>query len=232
MSGIIGSIYCALLLLQNGQLNVENERAFIVGVSYPNIYKLGVISRDKINRKQVRWLDILNASSSFEKGVLLHALFDDVRRDYLENKLQNALPSIPFYRRELMQFFEDRFLYAKIANWERIISYFDTIISEEKEAHNLSDDALNQWHAIIKSYCKQKPNSFTIYRTMQQLPLVFMGGKNGVSSIISTAYVSLSLRSLNKAKLVMPMEEFYENCASYITKAYRSGNQVYIITKN
>lgn len=218
MAGPIAHIFCALALLQSGALKVDDEKAFIVGSCYPDIRYLNVIKRSETHRNSIRWQDVIAAPTAFEKGVLLHSLVDEVRIAHLENPAKIRLPSLPFMRSQMMKFYEDSLLHHKVDNWPKIISYFDTVLPEEKMSHNLSEGALSTWHRFIKTYCMQPPNQMSIYTILNQFPELRATATPGMAAaLITKTYIGIALRSFNKARITLAVQDFYDNCVALIT---------------
>ncbi len=217
MAGPIAHIFCALAILHSGALKVEDERAFIVGTTYPDIRSLGVISREKTHTKNVQWEDVINASTSFQKGVLLHCLVDDVRIAQLEKPNEQRIPHLPIARSQIVKFFEDSLIYHRIVDWQKILSYFDLVLPEEKMQHNIPEKAIATWHRFIKAYCLQQPGVFSLNTILMQFPELQAHIPIGIPSLASKAYLAISFRSLKKAKLTQSIEDFYNNCVSLIT---------------
>ena len=51
MAAPIAHIFCALFLLNNNIIDVDNIQEFIIGTSFPDIRYLGVIERDTTHVK-------------------------------------------------------------------------------------------------------------------------------------------------------------------------------------
>lgn len=218
MAGPIAHIFCALAILQSGALKVNDEKAFIVGNLLPDIQYLGVIARDKTHYTNIRWEDIVAAPTDFQKGVLLHSLIDEVRIAQLEKPNERYIPALPIMRSQIMKFYEDSLIYSRISDWSKFIHYFDEILPEEKEAYQLSDTALKQWHQFIKTYCMQPPSVVSTHAIINQFPQLRSRIPWGLPSLISKIYLGIAFRSFNKkSQLTGAMKNFYDNCVSLIT---------------
>jgi hypothetical protein len=224
MAGLVAHIFCALAILQSGALKIENEKAFIIGSCYPDIRYLGVIDRATTHYNNVRWEDIVAASSDFQKGVLLHNLVDEVRIAQLEKPHATRLPSLPIMRSQIMKFFEDSLLYHQVADWQKILHYFDDIYPEER-FQGIADTALTTWHQFIKAYCRQQPSALSTHAIINQFPPLRRRIPLGIPSLISKLYFGIALKSFNKPALVNAMRQFYTNAVSLITHNAHLGYQ-------
>ena len=218
MAGPIAHIFCALALLKAGALTVDDPKAFIVGTTYPDIRLLAMIDRTQTHYDSISWQDVLDAKTSFQKGVKLHSLVDQIRIAQLETPLKNKLPRLPLMRIELLKFFEDSILYPKIENWPQLIAYFDNVIHEEKNEHHLSDQTLAQWHFYIKTYCAHQPSALSSHAVINQFPRLRKNIPLGFASLLSKAYVGIAFHSLRKTNAVIStIDHFYDNAVSLIT---------------
>jgi len=213
MAGPIAHIICALSLLQSGALQVTDEKAFIIGTVFPDIRYLNVIDREKTHKDNVQWEDVHSASSSFEKGMLLHSLLDRVRIVHFEQPNEEMIPHIPMMRSQLLKFYEDRIIYHRLDNWNTIIQYFDEIIPEEKE-WDISEKALKQWHRFIQSYCAQQPTTGSLFSCIRQLPQLQRHPSYG---IMVRMYLELTFRLFKKEKLRKAIRSFYRNSNELLT---------------
>jgi len=207
MAGPIAHIICALSLLQAGALQVIDERAFIIGTVFPDIRYLNVIDRAETHKDNVEWEDVFSASSSFEKGILLHSLLDRVRIVHFEQPNEAMIPHIPMMRSQLLKFYEDRLIYKGLDNWEKIIEYFDEVIPEEKE-WDISEKALKQWHRFIQSYCAQQPTTDSLFSCMRQLPQL---QRHPSYAFFVRMYLEVAFRLFKKKKLRKAIRSFYRN---------------------
>jgi len=159
MAGPVSHIICALTVLNSGNIQIQDKQAFILGTSFPDIRYMGVISRDQTHKKEVTWHDVQHASSDFEAGMLLHALLDQVREAYVvEQGAYDHIPNTRF-KAHCLKFFEDITMWdtAKSAEWQTIISYFDTVHPAEKQ-FGIPEETILQWHNFIQDYIRAMPN--------------------------------------------------------------------------
>ncbi len=217
MAGPIAHIFCALAILHSGALKVNDEKAFIIGTSLPDIQYLGVITRETTHYPNIRWEDVIAAPTDFQKGILFHSLVDEVRIAQLEKPNEKYIPSLPIMRSQIMKFYEDNLIYSKINDLPKIMHYFDEILPEEKSSYGLADAALTQWHQFIKVYCLQPPSALTTHTIINQFPQLRSRIRFGIPSLIVKAYVGIAFRSFKKPRLINAMNNFYDNCVSLLT---------------
>jgi hypothetical protein len=211
MAGPVAHIFCALAVMQSGALSITDQRAFIIGTCYPDVQYLGDISRQTTHAHPIRWQDVAAAPSDFHKGILLHALVDEVREALLETSTTTRIPVLPFMRSNIMKFYEDSVLYDKITNWQEIRDYFTRILDEEK-MQRVPDHSLKRWHRFIRTYCAQKPSALSTHAILDQFPHLRARIPTGIPSLISKIYMGIAFRSFKRKNLVPAIEQFYHNC--------------------
>lgn len=230
MAAPVAHIFVALALLNSGKLKVDDKQAFILGTSFPDIRYLNVIKREKTHKKNVTWGDVVNASSSFEAGMLLHALLDRVREDYVEtHHLYDQLPNNP-YRAHVLKFFEDTLLYNYVTEWPQTTTYFDTITQEEK-TYGITMPYLRIWHKLLQQYISQHPSAKQIAGFLKNRSTVLTHKEsniikhhlNKLISSIKNQVIAFKLgdiiKKLEKNNTVRSrMIYFYENVADFLTK--------------
>lgn len=220
MAGPVAHILAALLILHSAPqhgLKVTDHQAFIVGTCYPDIHYLGIIKRETTHVTNIRWEDVVAAPTDFQKGVLFHSLVDEVRIVHLETVHGNLLPFLPIMRSQIMKFYEDSLIYNQVDDWLKISHYFDEILPEEKQAHQLSDTALQQWHQFIKIYCMQQPSVLSTHTIINQFPQLRARIPFGIPSLLSKVYMGIAFRSFNKPRLTRAIKNFYENIVHLLT---------------
>lgn len=217
MAGPVAHILCAFMILQSGVLTVTDKKAFFIGSCYPDIDYFGVIKRESTHYPNVRWEDVVAASTDFYKGILLHCLVDEVRIAQLEQPNEANLPALPIMRSQIMKFYEDSIIYNKIKNWPELMQHFNDIIPEEKSIDHLPEAALSSWHKFIQTYCAQQPSILSTYAIINQFPQLKARIPFGIPSLISKAYIGIAFKSFNKPRLTAAIKHFYDNCVSLIT---------------
>ncbi len=229
MAAPVAHIFCALALLNSGKLKVDDKQAFILGTSFPDIRYLDVIERAETHKKNVTWDDVVNAPSSFEAGMLLHALLDHVRENYVEiHHLYDQLPNNP-YRTHVLKFFEDILLYDYVTEWPHIITYFDTIAQEEKK-YGIAMPYLRIWHKLLQQYISQHPSAKQIAGFLKHRSAVLTHKEsntikhylNKLIGSIKNQFIAFKLgdimKKLEKNKTIRSrMIYFYENIVDFLT---------------
>ena len=229
MAAPIAHIFCALALINQGKIKVADEQAFIIGTSFPDIRYLGVIKREQTHENNVVWNDVINASSSFEAGRLLHSLLDRIREEYvITHNLYDHVPTT-VYRTHILKFFEDTLLYNQTDDWPKIVSYFNTILPDE-QAFGIPDHYIRTWHQLIQQYIKQHPNAGNIAEFLKYRSSIFIAKesnpikrlfKNLISIVKSkiVAYkLSRILKQLQKNSTVSSrIQLFYQNLPTHLS---------------
>jgi hypothetical protein len=104
-----------MIMLLN-QLSDKNEKAFIIGTSFPDIRYIAKIDRNQTHFKHVSFDQVKKAKTSFQAGYLFHSLVDEVREKYL--KEHNAYQMAPQskYTSFCLKVVEDQLLFQEIKN--------------------------------------------------------------------------------------------------------------------
>lgn len=230
MAATITHIVCALSLLNNNALEVDNIKNFIIGTTFPDIRYLKVIQRKSTHIKNVRWTDIEKAVGSFEKGLLLHSRLDEVREAYIvERNLYAFIPNSPF-RGHVLKFYEDILLYEMIDDWSKIADYFDTILAEEIK-FNIKEEDIQTWHLLLKHYVSQKPNVSQIMEFLQEYTNIALQAEKNMfkrfflqcKAIVINRIAYFKLRSMinnlkKNQEITDAIKFFYENIDTFLTR--------------
>lgn len=230
MAAPIAHIFCALSLLSDGAIEVENKSDFIIGTSFPDIRYLGVIRRGQTHVENVTWNQVKNASTSFEKGRLLHSLLDEVREKFIvKHNLYEFVPDSQF-RTQVLKFYEDMLLYETIKNWSEIADSFDPILPEEC-AYDIKESDVKAWHDLLKQYISHKPDPYQIFLFLQRrtaciaqqessmIKRFFIRCKGAVLNSIAYFKFKSMLKSMKKSKtLTYALNYFYRNINKFLVK--------------
>lgn len=147
------------------QLNEKCTNDFILGVSFPDIRYLGVISREATHSLTLK--NIVD-SESFTSGMAFHQYIDHRRREYWHEKdIYNRLPASPYISHAL-KFLEDVILYDRIEDWSSIGKMFKYIPEEEQE-FAVPLDASKRWHKLLSDYIVYGPSFESIYKLTDDL---------------------------------------------------------------
>jgi len=154
MAGEIGHVvYGARLLTHLGP--AVREPAFWLGVLFPDIRHLGVVSRHRTHPTDVS-LRSLKGRSDFSTGMRVHAWVDITRDTYLgEQNVKEALPWHPFVPHAL-KLLEDEMLYESYEDWDVIIRLLNKVHDEEL-AFVADERAVAAWHEVLRRYFKHAP---------------------------------------------------------------------------
>lgn len=199
----------------------KNPQEFIVGTSFPDIRYLGVIERDKTHNPHPSWDHILGEKSSFKAGMEFHALVDIMHDRYMTtHNVYSLLPSAAKDSPHYLKFFEDILIYAKVSEWKKLASYFDTVLAEELALVN-DKKSIELWHNNIKHYILKQPSPNTIqefidtrlptwYGALLRLPIKLRARKIG--SVLSN-----NLKKLFALKtLCLYIFDFYDQFPTLI----------------
>lgn len=214
MAAPIAHIFCALMVLQSGTLKIKNEKEFIVGTSFPDIRYLTKLPRTNTHKHPTTWLDVKNASSDFQAGVLLHSLLDECRIKHIEIEGNRHIPSILVMKEYMLKFFEDTLLYDKVADWPKIISYFDEILPEELTY--VTNEQAREWHNFIQKYCAKKTSPSHLQYMVDITPHLSASMKK-TPSLLNQMYMAFVFyRYRNKKNLMRLLDDFYSNITQNI----------------
>ncbi|OGB84717.1 hypothetical protein A3F66_06935 [candidate division TM6 bacterium RIFCSPHIGHO2_12_FULL_32_22] len=148
MAAPLAHILLAVQILQT--MPDKDEKAFIIGTSFPDIRYLGCISRDKTHIKNVTLDDIKKEKSSFKAGMMFHALVDEVREKYMnEHEIYKIFPRSKLGDAAL-KFNEDLLLFPQLNDLDKYAYYFDSILFEELEF--IKSEYVKTWHKALKKY--------------------------------------------------------------------------------
>ena len=138
---------------------------FYVGTLFPDIRKLGTISRETTHFKNPTKEKLLALTNSFDIGMYLHSLVDHDREQILEELGMYSVIEKTITNQTALKLLEDEVLYNEINNWEEIASYFSTIFREELAL--LPDKSeLLFWHSLNKRYLLSETNPGKMAREM------------------------------------------------------------------
>lgn len=155
MADFVSHIICALMVLNSGMIDVKDYKKFIVGTSINDIRYLGAIKREQTHPSPVTWRMVQDEPDPFKAGMSLHALVDVARVDYLEKRLEHTIPLYVPFRSQTLKFFEGRQLYDWCDDWQKIASYFNEILPEER-ALGIDDKRLQKMAQNYSGIYQQK----------------------------------------------------------------------------
>lgn len=209
MAGPVAHIVCALSLLQAGALEVADACKYLVGTSFNDIRYLAHIDRRITHDSQMTWEKVVQENNPFKKGMLVHALLDEVRQQELEKKLELLVGYMP-YKSHLLKLHEDRLLYHWFSKkWPLFRHCFDTIIPEERQ-FGIADQTIACWHRIVKDYLSRPPSTKFLKDMVSKVY------KNS-PFIHSSSWANYYLRKLTRNKKVNnEIRAFYSDIVSHM----------------
>ena len=168
MAGPIAHIYCALALINSGEIQVQDRCSYIRGTSFNDIRYLKVIRREETHDDKVNLEKIKAAPTDFEKGMLVHSLLDRKREQYvMTQKLYDYVPEIA-YKTQLLKFYEDLVLYERLQNTPEIAACFKQF-DQQEQLFAIPPEKLTKWHFLLQEYVSQKPSEWRISGLMQSI---------------------------------------------------------------
>lgn len=149
------------LIAQKKPYSSSEKEIFLRATSFPDIYKLGVVTRKETHDHNVTLKIIRLTPSIFKAGKKFHVWVDETRERLVEQwdiyDKVNKLAIIPTNKiATFLKLVEDAILF-NMAN----ITMLDTIllfstIDQEAYSYNISTQKLLQWHAILTIYLSTK----------------------------------------------------------------------------
>ena len=217
MAGPVTHIFLALQILQAGLLPQHDEKAFIIGTSFPDIRYLGVINRETTHQSPISWDNIANEQSSFKAGLKFHALVDEMREAFFikENLYGQAPPSQ--YLAQSFKVAEDSWLYPCISEWDKIYAYFNTTLDEE-QSFGMGNVAIKKWHAFLQQYLSLQKwhtrlRSYFFWKPMLQFIISRTNNSLNVEALseILTASEDIERNTFLKEKIVSYYKNFWRS---------------------
>ena len=187
----------------------KDEKAFIIGTSFPDIRYLGCISREKTHLKNVTLDDIKKEKSSFKAGMMFHSLVDEVREKYMKNA--DVYKEIPksMVTTQALKFNEDIILIDKLNNLDKYAHYFDDILPDELTL--VKAEYLNTWHKALKKYFLNFSQGKNIFKFLKRC------AKRRFDVIEKTFFNNIKRSALLKVNQIL-----YDKLEKLIEKAHSS----------
>lgn len=130
--------------------------AFFIGTTFPDIRYLGVIDRKKTHLEHMPFFRI-SRTDAFRAGFQLHTFLDIERERFFSDcGISELFPQTP-EAIQALKLYEDELIYDQMEDWEKIVTFFDTIHPQEL-TKGISEQDVKEWHEIIQGYISQKPN--------------------------------------------------------------------------
>ena len=145
-----------------------NKRDFYIGTTFPDIRYLGHIQRELSHFKNVSFQDVIKQDNSFKAGVLYHSFIDEFREQWMTD--HGIYDLIPRTHRatQAVKFFEDRFFYSDIADWNIIIGFYDEVLEEELD-FNMESKVISVWHKALAEYFQSAPSVESMTRIIEAI---------------------------------------------------------------
>jgi hypothetical protein len=150
--------------------NHLNRKAFILGTSFPDIRYPAKIDRDKTHIKNIP-LATIQKQTAFQAGLLFHTYVDSLWNTFVYRH-QDALFSIVPHNRPMfhtLKILQDQLLYSKLNDWPLIVTYFKTILPEEK-TFGAQETMIQRWHNMLSQYLSKPTNEDDLEMLTVSLP--------------------------------------------------------------
>jgi len=157
MSFLISHIVFAKKAFASSLIKKE-EQKFLIGTTFPDIRYLAGIDRERTHLKDMSLERIQNEKNSFLAGLKFHNLIDDTRDEFIrERSGYDLIPNAVKDKISSLKIAEDVVLYHVNKDWQNDASFFDNILSKEKE-FSIGESQLISWHKVVAAYISQQPS--------------------------------------------------------------------------
>ena len=192
----------------NKHFSNKNRRDFYIGTVFPDIRYLGVVDRKNTHFpfQEVDLKDVIQEKNSFITGLKFHSLVDDFRERFIKSKNIYSLIPESEYKSQTLKFLEDELNYNKVKDWNKIITFFDNILSEELD-FDIKKENIKKWHNILQGYLSKKPNK----ESMEMIAIDLQFPKEAQKGIINLVEQIRPNKEIRQA-----IEEFYNNFESFL----------------
>lgn len=183
MASQISHIIYAQEYFEENELPPEEKEEFILGCTFPDIRRIdgNIKRRDTHLRFYPLDLDFENLTP-FEAGWKFH-LYCDMRREEILNQYNfYSMKYTEEFCRQPAKMLEDRILYDRYDNWEKIANYFNDvpIISN---GINVSKESFELWYSILANYIDKKPDNNSIINFFSKQPDLALTAKDVVAIV-------------------------------------------------
>lgn len=192
----------------NKYFSNKNRRDFYIGTVFPDIRYLGVVDRKNTHFpfQEVDLKDVIREKNSFITGLKFHSLVDDFRERFIKSKNIYSLIPESEYKSQTLKFLEDELNYNKVKDWNKIITFFDDILSEELD-FDIKKENIEKWHNILQGYLSKKPNK----ESVEMIAIDLQFPKEAQKEIINLVEQIRPNKEIRQA-----IEEFYNNFESFL----------------
>lgn len=152
-----------------------NRKHFILGTCFPDIRYPAKIERGLTHFSSVS-LSEIQSQSAFKAGLLFHSLVDGMWNIYIGEHEARLLSEIPHNRPmfHTMKILQDYYLYGKLDDWQRVTSYFGSVLPEE-HTFGIIDTMVTRWHEMLGHYLLKPPNIEDLTMLSVSLPAALVG---------------------------------------------------------
>lgn len=147
-----------------------DHQAFIIGTCYPDIRYPAQIERDLTHIHNVT-IEEMQTQTGFRAGLLFHTYVDDYWNDYIGQYKARLYNIVPKHRPTFhtLKILQDLYLYDKLDHWDAIVSEVDVILPEEL-TFGASEQAVKDWHAMLRHYLSKPPQKSDLEMLSLTLP--------------------------------------------------------------
>jgi hypothetical protein len=134
-----------------------DHKSFILGTCFPDIRYPARLEREITHIHQVS-LTAMGKETAFRAGLLFHTYVDDHWNAYIRQSSKQLFAIIPHNRPTFhtIKSLQDLYLYDKLAKWDLIASYFNSIDPEEL-TYGADEGLVQLWHDKLGHYLSKPP---------------------------------------------------------------------------
>ena len=187
----------------NKYFSDKSRKDFYIGTVFSDIRHLGVVDRKSTHfpLQEVDLKDVIQEENSFTAGLKFHSLIDDFKERFIKSKNIYSLIPESEYKTPAFKLLEDELNYDRVKDWNKVITFFDDILSEELD-FNIKERDIKKWHDILQRYFSKKPNIEMIVIDLQ------------FSEEVQKEIINLVKEIRPSKKIRQAIEEFYNNFES------------------
>ncbi len=116
-------------------------------------------------------IEEMQTQTGFRAGLLFHTYVDDYWNDYIGQYKARLYNLVPKHRPTFhtLKILQDLYLYDKLDHWDAIVSEVDVILPEEL-TFGASEQAVKDWHAMLRHYLSKPPKKSDLEMLSLTLP--------------------------------------------------------------
>ena len=148
-----------------------DHQQFIVGNSFPDIRYPAKIDRHLTHFRAIS-MEELQTATPFRAGVMFHSVVDGLWNEILLRDNAALFAVIPHDKIMIhtMKVLQDKYLYERREDWEKISGYFSKIILEELD-YGVEGSMVKRWHQVLGNYLRKPPQIEDLEMLKASLPL-------------------------------------------------------------